>query len=259
MNAAVPGEMLAGCKWIGIPFAGGMPELLHMKASTIVVNDLHRHVINAARVVADEELSKKMIEQLNGLPFHPDVLSDAQCVCQNFTPSPMEIPSLPLAVAYFVSQWMGRSGNGGKKKEFSGKLPVRTNGNGGDSNRRFRSAVEAITDFHVAMRCCNFTCCDAFEFFDQHCRDDPSNGLYIDAPWPGAGGEYLHRVDDETFHCRIRDRLLQFALSPIVVRYGEHELIRDLYSDAGQWEITEVSGRTQHGKNPELFIRSVGL
>lgn len=33
------GEALAGCRWVGIPFAGGMPELLHLTARTVVVSD----------------------------------------------------------------------------------------------------------------------------------------------------------------------------------------------------------------------------
>ena len=27
------GEALRGCKWVGVPFAGGMSELLHIQAS----------------------------------------------------------------------------------------------------------------------------------------------------------------------------------------------------------------------------------
>ena len=51
-------DKLAGCKWVGIPFAGGMSELLHLQAQSIVVNDLHCFVINLARCIQDEQAKR---------------------------------------------------------------------------------------------------------------------------------------------------------------------------------------------------------
>jgi len=47
------GTALAGCQWVGVPFAGGMCELLQIKARSLLVSDLHRHVLNLAAVAAD--------------------------------------------------------------------------------------------------------------------------------------------------------------------------------------------------------------
>src|SRR5687767_7607129 len=76
MIAPLIAKELRGCKWVGVPFAGGMSELAHIKASTIVVSDLHRHVINLARVVAERR--ELLQSQLVALTFHPDELRDAQ-------------------------------------------------------------------------------------------------------------------------------------------------------------------------------------
>ena len=62
---------LDGCKWIGIPFGGGMGILTHVNAGTIVVSDIHRHVVNLARVVADEELRPRLIHWLKLQPISP--------------------------------------------------------------------------------------------------------------------------------------------------------------------------------------------
>lgn len=49
MLAPIVGQELAGVPWVGIPFAGGMSELVHITARTLQVNDLHEHVINLVR------------------------------------------------------------------------------------------------------------------------------------------------------------------------------------------------------------------
>lgn len=38
-NAKTVGELLAGCRWVGIPFAGGMPELLIVNNTPIGTHD----------------------------------------------------------------------------------------------------------------------------------------------------------------------------------------------------------------------------
>ena len=76
--AGVVGQALDGCEWVGVPFAGGMAELLQIGARTMAVNDLHRHVVNLARVMADERLGPRLYRVLRRQVFHPDVLAEAQ-------------------------------------------------------------------------------------------------------------------------------------------------------------------------------------
>lgn len=58
------GELLNGCRWVGVPFAGSMTELIYIDAPTLVVSDLHRHVINLATVAADEGANRELRRRL---------------------------------------------------------------------------------------------------------------------------------------------------------------------------------------------------
>jgi site-specific DNA-adenine methylase len=263
-NADNPGWILGKCDWIGVPFAGGMPEVPGLKARTIVVNDLHRHIINCARACRD--YAPGMIEYLEMTLFHPESLAAAQEYCKKFN-LPAFVPDEDIAaevsgfngchfgaaVNYFISQWMGRSGVGSTDKEFEGNISTRWTASGGDSNTRFRSATNAIADFAKEFRRCNFTCLDAFEFIDS-VKDNDSVGLYLDPPWPDLGGSYRHKFSDAD-QKRLADRLSVFDQTKIVLRFGDHPLIRSLYREESGWEWREATGRTQgNSKQQEVYI-----
>lgn len=263
-NAERPGELLGKCDWIGIPFAGGMPEVPYMQARSIVVNDLHRHIVNCARACRD--YSAGMVEYLEQTIFHPDSLQRAQEYCQKIELF-ARVPDADIkaevegyngchfgaAVNYFVTQWMGRSGNGSTDKEFTGNLSTRWNANGGDSNTRFRSATNAIHDFAREFRRCCFTCLD-FRKFLESVSDEAGTGLYCDPPWPDAGEQYLHKFTDQDQR-DLAENLDSFQEARIVMRFGEHPLIRELYPERDGWEWIEASGRTQgNNKQTEWFI-----
>jgi len=71
MLGAEVGKALAGCSWVGVPFAGGMSELAHIKCSTLAVNDLHRHIINLACVLACQRAAASLAKYLDALPLPP--------------------------------------------------------------------------------------------------------------------------------------------------------------------------------------------
>lgn len=58
------GELLAGCTHVAVPFAGGMGELLHIPARTIVASDLNRFAINLARVLAHPDMGPRLVRDL---------------------------------------------------------------------------------------------------------------------------------------------------------------------------------------------------
>lgn len=256
-NAKTVGDLLRGCRWVGIPFAGGMPELLHIDAPSIVVNDLHCHVINLAMVIQKDGYS--FADHLNSLPFHPLALEAAQArlnAGQSHVEAIVRKGSVDIDAArdYFVTQWMGRSGNAGTDKELRGNLSVRWNANGGDSNTRFRSAVDGIHAFSSVMRRCNFSCLDVFDFLAR-CNDTLDVGLYCDPPWPDAGAAYVHSVDDDQFHATLKRQLSLFTAARVVLRYGDHPLIRELYGNSDHWTLHECEGRKQsRSSQAELLI-----
>lgn len=253
MEAGRISKPLDGCSWVGIPFAGGMSIVPELKASCVAVNDKHRHVINLARVLVNCDDHYRFADELSREPFHPDVLADAQAHCRLMEHSPPDMDEEILrqwAKSYFIASWMGRSGNGGTDDEFKGKLSVRWSTTGGDSNVRYRSAVKSIDAWVAAMQRCNFTCLD-FRAFLEKCKDIPTAGLYCDPPWVIDGDRYKHTFA-ESDHRDLARILSEFEQLHVVLRYGDHQLIRELYP-SDSWDWSEATGRTA-GNNPKAEV-----
>jgi site-specific DNA-adenine methylase len=247
-NAAAVGRLLEGCRFVGIPFAGGMSEVPFITAKQILANDLHRMVVNLCCVIQDDSKRQWLIQQADGMPYHPDVLETAQRKAREFA-AKMEAGETirsdhEAALAYFVSVWMGRGGKAGTTGELDGALPIRWNANGGGSNRRYRTAIEALDAWGETFRRCEFTCLDGLEFV-QKFKDEAGHGLYVDAPWPDAGEEYQHKFT-EAQQRRLAELLVGFNSACVVVRFGEHPLIRWLYPEP-DW--TWLSGESRDQAN----------
>lgn len=258
MLAQSAGKALGRLRWCGVPFAGGCPELPHIQTAAGVANDLHRHVINLARVVRDDALVEQLVHQLDSLLFHPDESAEAQERCRDREQSRQfgDAPDVAWATDYFTACWMGRGGHAGKQGEFDQSLSLRWTSSGGDSAVRFRSAIQSLRDWHRALRNWSFTCLDAFGFLDN-VRDADGHGLYVDAPWPDAGEEYRHAFTLEQ-QVRLAESLARFNRARVVVRYGDHPLIRELYPEP-RWTWLQQTGRNQrNGAIAEVLIINGG-
>jgi site-specific DNA-adenine methylase len=245
MGAAKVGQLLAGCKWVGIPFAGGMSEVAEITARTVAVNDLHRHVINLARCVARPELIAPLVDRLEGTAFHPDALADSQRRCMAADLTSADGPDLDAAYHYFVCAWMARNGTAGTAGEFKAGFSMRWEAGGGDSAVRFRNAGQSLDAWHRIMRRCTFTTLDCFDFLDN-CKDEEDTGIYADAPWPDDGYKYRHPFTEQQQQ-RLAEVLTDFRRARVVVRFGDHPLIRRLYPDA-IWDWNAIDGRTSANK-----------
>lgn len=258
------GEMLKGCSHVTIPFAGGMAEVAHIKARTLVVNDLHRHMINLAFVASDPKLGPKLIRNLRRVIFSPESLAKAQKYCKSM--EEMEINPFSVladeslfnwAKAYFTSAWMTRSGSAGTKNEFEATISIRWEAGGGDSVVRFRSATEALMDWRRILARATFLCQDAFDLLQfVQAKDRPETGIYCDPPFPGPGDKYKHKFkDNEKDHERLAEIIGQFRNTTIVCRYYDTPLIRSLYPEP-KWAWKILKGRKQtNAEAPEVLIR----
>lgn len=251
------GEALEGCSWVGVPFAGGMSELPHITARTILVNDLHRHIINLTRVVASDVLRPDLIRRLRRRAFHPDELKLAQELCDDNEPN--GYADLDLAEQYFVCCWMGRGGKAGIEGEFNGRPSVRWKADGGDSMVRYQSAIRMLATFSKTLRRCTFETMDVFDFLGR-CEDLDGHGIYLDPPFPGAGLRYRHHppADGErAWHDRLESLLGCFAKARIVCRYYDHPWIRDIY-DEDDWDWHLLTGRKQSNEDAAevLLVRN---
>jgi DNA adenine methylase len=233
---------LAGSKFVGVPFAGGMSVLAEIDAPSLCVNDLHSHVINLASVVSVDDMRVELIRRLDAHPFHPKVFEFAKTHCckiesGEFVPKTIK-DNLAWAVCYFIVCWMGRSAVAGTERELQGSISSRWNGNGGSSNTRYRSAVAGLDAWGKIMRRCEFRCMDAFEFLERclESSDLPGHSIYVDAPWPDDGDKYVHKFD-EPKQRRLAGVLGQFKKARVVVRFGDHPLIRELYRERVTQEL----------------------
>lgn len=258
MMAPHVGEALAGCSWAGVVFAGGMSEVPEITARTIVCNDLHRHIINLGRVTASDTLRPQLIRSLRRKVFHPEELAAAQRYCWDNEPSGS--PDLVAAENYFVSCWMGRASKAGliPCDEFTGRPSIRWKADGGDSAVRYFSALRMLGTFAKTLRRCTFETMDAFDFLAR-CEDLDGHGVYADPPFPEAGRRYKHNAgqtpaEERAWHTRLRDALLRFRHTRIVVRFYDHPLIRELYSKS-DWIWREFVGRKQSNEYaPEILL-----
>lgn len=262
MLAEAVGAELKGCSWVGVTFAGGMTELRHIDARTLMVNDLHKHVINLARVTADALLAPKLYRQLRRLPFHPVTLKEAQTRCIErdrvtdlYATAKIvnAAPDLAWAIDYFVSSWMARACSAGTDGEFRGGLSTRWSAGGGDSAVRFRSATKSLVGWNRIFRRANFSTLDCFEFIDK-VKDSQGVGLYNDPPFPGPGDAYRHKfsIADQR---KLAARLAVFYETKVVCRFYDHPLIRELYPpDLWTWRMLS-GGKTQTNEAaPEVLL-----
>ena len=256
------GEALKGLEWVGVLFAGGMAEVPHIDARTIMVNDQHKHLLNLARVASHPRLGSRLVRILRRLPVHPNVLSYAQHRCERIESGeefPTEDDMVEWAEHYFVCCWMSRSGAAGTSREFKASFVERWDAGGGDSALRFRSATEALRDWRRATARATFTCKDAFEMIART-KDKRRHGLYGDSPFPGAGRRYRHNAgktdaEERKWHTRLRDGVQRFEQTRVVMRFYDHPLIRELY-DPSRWDWKFLDGgKTQANETaPEVLL-----
>lgn len=257
--------------WVGVTMVGGASAIPFIKCRQGVASDLHRHVINLARVLRDPSLKDAMVQRLDAAIFHPDELRECQLRCLQREAEQSQRgglfggagavgsePDVGWAYDYFLSVWMARGGKAGTGGEFAGALPVRWNANGGGSNVRYRSAVESLDGWQAHLFRWEFDTVDVFDFLERvwgrwRKGDVADKSVYMDPPWWLAGDEYKHGFTERQ-HRRLAVDASRFKKVRVVIRYGDHPFIRELYP-AGKWNIIEQVTRDQDNKDvPEILI-----
>jgi len=246
--AAELGAMLDHCKHVTIPFVGGASIIPFLKARAIVANDLNELAINFYRHasgVMGADCQQQLFERCERTLSHPAELDDALYRLAH----PAWKGSWAQAWAFWAQCWIGRKGKGGTKSQ-GGMPSVRRTANGGTNATRIRAAADDLPEWAKHFERCEWESIDFRELIPK-VVDDPTCGVYCDAPWVDAGKLYLHTftLDD---HAVLAELLGRFEHTTVVVRYGDHPFIRELYQG---WNIIEASSRDQcNAVKGELWI-----
>lgn len=278
-----PAKVMGKVDWLGVVFAGSMPEIPHFDARTMLVNDLHEDVIRLARVI--QKHREALAEAIAGALVHPTELEEAQFRLRVARDSSSEggifgaVPErdpyngddIARARDYFVVSWMSRSATMGTDGELNGGLGLRWNAGGGDTATRFRNAASDLAAWEKCLAPCTFTVMDAFDFIAEAYRATAAaneaakkkgkerteqRGLYLDPPFPDAGDGYLHKFT-EAMQRRLADRVLDLARLRVrvVMRFHDHPLVRELYPENNVWKWHMLTGRDMHNQTtPEVLI-----
>jgi len=263
VGAAAVGKEIGRVSWCGVPFCGGCPELPEIDCRAGVANDLHRHIINLARVVRHPVTRSLLSAALEHRLFHPDELAAAQKRCYERQAEASALfgeavaktddaPDVEWAADYFTCAWMGRGGNAGRDGEFDQSLALRFTASGGSSAKRFQSAVDSLVAWQDALKSWEFSTVDAIGFIDR-VRDEPGYAVYIDAPWPDAGLDYKHPFSDK-LQAVLARAAARFKAARVVIRFGDHPLIRELYPEDRWTWVRRTTRDQQNGEVAEVLI-----
>ena len=242
------GEALAGLSWVGIPFTGGASEVPWITANQILLNDLHRQIINLLRVIADPRQFSEFLKRVESpsICLHPDVLDEAKSQLEDADP-------IIRAAAYFICSWMGRSGVSGTRQEARVNVAVRYSASGGGSAIRWFSAVAGLPTWHERLQRCEFICDTCWNMLTR-IKDHPKSGVYCDPPWLVGGGLYRHTFTQED-HETLAAVLAEFRRTRVVVRHHDCEEYRKLYPRQAGWRWTKLVSHGQaHNPIVEVLI-----
>ena len=242
------GTLFDHCDHVTIGFVGGASLIPFLKARAIIANDLDRLAITFYRVLAGRTGSKdRLIELCERTLSHPAEVDTAEYVLRNTSTT----DATTVAWAFWVVCWLKRKGSGGTSRQGRG-LSYRWTARGGTNATRIRSAANGLHEWSKECERCEWSDM-SFRELHPKIKDQQGCGLYDDPPWVEDGKRYLHPFTEQD-HRDLATEHNRFQHTTVVVRYGDHPLIRELYpEDKWGWMVRE--SRTQANKQKrEVWI-----
>lgn len=207
------------------PFCGSMAILL-VKPPCVMetVNDLHRDLVNLARVIQHPTEGPQLYRRLRRTFMAEEMFNESGSVIRSADAG--DEPDPDRAFHYFVTAWLGRNGVAGTGS-YSAGFCVRYTANGGHAAKRWRSVVDTIPQWRQRLRNVTILRRDAFELLPR-IDDKHGTAMYVDPPYLVKGAKYLHDLDDAQ-HSQLAEQLSRFKDTRIVVSYYDHPRLKDLY------------------------------
>ena len=248
-------------------FCGSMAVLLSKEpAAQEIVNDLHGDLINLARVIQDPEDGSYLYRKLRRVLACKQLMDEAAArFCDRGNVPAGDALDIDRAFDYFVASWLGRNGVAGTSSYNQG-FSRRFTKNGGDSGKRWCSAVDSIPAWRRRMRAVTILSEDAIGILER-IEDAPGIAIYCDPPYlretrsAGSGfgrghgsSLYVHDFEDED-HARLARALARFKLSRVVASYYDHPRLAELYPDWTQRKIEVSKAMASQGRRAANDVR----
>lgn len=252
-------EQLGEHKMYFEPFCGSMAVLFAKPpCAHEMVCDLHRDLINLARVLQQGHLAVELYAKLDRTLFAEALFEES---LSRLGDPVGEMPDVVRALDFFVLSWMGRGGEAGTPLSRQGpQMAKRWTPGGGPSAKRFRSAVESVPAWHERLMNVQILCCDAFGILPR-ISDEPGVAIYVDPPYPpesmSGTARYEHDFvatppegqffppDATDDHMRLAEALRRFEQARVVVSCYDCPRYRQLYDG---WTFIDCS-RAKHLHN----------
>lgn len=235
------------------PFCGSMAVLLNKPAANMeTVNDLHRDLVNLARVVRDEDLSSRLHWRLRRtIPAEALFRESVAAVRAGDAPPIAEPPSVARAYHYFVSSWLGINGVSGTPNYHTG-FARRFSSKGGAPGIRFQGAVDSLPWWHERLRPVVILQSDGIELCER-IEDRQGTAVYVDPPYLVKGAKYVHDFAAGD-HERLAAALRRYKSTRVVVSYYAHPSLTGLYPGWTVLEVTTTKTMVNTGKRTDAKV-----
>jgi DNA adenine methylase len=225
------------------PFCGSAAVLLCKAAvQRETVNDLHRGLINLARVVQDDVKAVCLYDKLTRTLASEALYEDSCNICADYDIRNPDGPAhLDWAYHYLVSSWLSRNGFAGSAEPPAG-FCVRYTSNGGDPAVRFRTVIGSLPGWWRRLRQVTVLNKDGLAICAK-IEDKEGTVIYVDPPYLVKTAPYLHDFSTAD-HQRLARLLGRFKRTRVVVSYYEHLMLAKLYPE-DRWRKLNLAIRKQ--------------
>jgi len=233
------------------PFCGSMAVLMEKKPCGMeVVNDLHRDLINLARVVASKR-AHELFDLCQRTWSCEELFNEAKENCFTVECEPAKSieeitdANLTRAWAFMTMSWQGMNGRAGT---VASNITVarRFTHNGGAGGMRWRSAVDSIPAWSERLRSVQILNMDAFEML-KRIGDQEGSAIYVDSPYVKKTAKYVHDFAAAD-HEKLAASLQRFKKARVVVSYYDDPLLDRLYAGWTKRSVAITKNLVNQGK-----------